>query len=317
MATPTRLSTKLNKQVQSFEEPSEDTQLWQEEHLTRDRDLGKVMLKLQKENAALRTQLKELSMKLNGFLEKLYPTAKATSTPKLAPRKSGVAQFEIHNKRLASYQQEHKRLSTRKAELDNSEFEYQLLEQITAKESRLKELEKLQFALTKQSSNLASSLIAMPEASLDASEFLRVTKEHKRYTTLVDRVAAENALNVERKLKMQEKLQVLEQKFQQQMQRMPKERPDRTEEIKSSILEASLVIARTERVGKSKATQLTLEIKQCERHLRDLEMYRQMLADKLLLKTAELGSCQTELKQKSQRRVRARPESEGLSPFIT
>jgi hypothetical protein len=95
---------------------------------------------------------------------------------------------------------------------------------------------------------------------------------------------------------------------------------NKTEELKLSVLEAQKVKERTERICKSKVTQLTLEIRTQEKTLKDFKEYEIMVQRKLQAKTEELGAVQKEMQQtllKKRSSTNPRLTFEALSPFIT
>jgi hypothetical protein len=276
-------------------------------------------MRLQKENGLLRRQLKELSERLSAILEQAYDKS-SPKTPLVSSKPPGAAQTELHQKRLGAYQHEHKRILARIVQVESSEYEYQLLGEISAKEGRLKELDKNRYFLNKDRSKVAHSLLSSPEPAIDAAEFLRLTKELKQFTILVERVQGETQRGRERGQAQQEKLRGLEQKCKQLSAKAPGESVNKIEELKKSVLEAQKVKDRTERMCKSKVAQLTLEIRTREKTLKDFKEYEIMAQKKLQAKTQELVAVQKEMKQTLlKRRSLSRPRlnHEALSGFIT
>ncbi|CAG9328122.1 unnamed protein product [Blepharisma stoltei] len=117
----------------------------------------KVIARLQKENASLRNQLKELNLRLNEVLD--ISKKKILKAPDTATREEGIRkQADTKDKQVRVYENEYNRLKARLEQLHDTNYAVQLKYSIKEKEEKVKDFEKQFKILSAEQKNRAKLL---------------------------------------------------------------------------------------------------------------------------------------------------------------
>jgi predicted nucleic acid-binding Zn-ribbon protein len=299
---------------------------WQEEAVTRNRDAGKALILLQKQNAALRSELGKLNEQLN---ELIYETQQKKVGKKVMPQTDTSKQeLDNANMRLEVYTKELRKVRARYTKLQDPNYDIDLQQNISTMQAEVQEIEawlKNAILLKAKRERVLDSVLEtgetpeMVRAMSDAvSEFKVATAKNM----LLERTWASDQKNFQENYQKTNTLKREADKLQAKLARLP---PDPDKKLIAQIEEASKNRAGAEKQLYNVSAKLKVKQTAAEKRLAAIREQERSLADQLAQKQEALQVCSQELsslhqtalpsKKSSKHTLPKMPESKGL--FVT
>lgn len=283
---------------------------WQEETVTRNRDAGKSLIMLQKQNVALRAELVKLSEQLN---EVIYETQQRKSGTKIVPQTDTSPQ-ELENaiKRLDIYTKQVKKVKARYSKLQDPNYEIQLQQTTQACQAEVQALETwMRNAVLLKSKNerILDSVLETGEtpdmlrAIGDAMSDYKVAATKNAH---LERLWANDQKNYADNLERTQSLRMQVDKLQAKLARLPTE-PNK--KLLERIEMASKTRSGAEKQLYNVSAKLKVKLTTAEKKLSALKETESTLSEQLNQKAEALSSCSAELNSLHQSTIPAKKAS--------
>lgn len=269
---------------------------WQEETVTRNRDSGKSLIMLQKQNAALRAALVKLNEQLN---EVIYESTKRKAALKVVPQTDTSPQeLENANKRLEVYTKQLAKVQARYSQLQNPGYEVQLQQKTLGLETEVQEHEvwlKNATLLKSKREKILDSVLETgetPDMVRAIGDALSEFKVAQTKNAQLERLCTNDQKNYTENLQKIDQLRPQITRLQAKLARMPTE-PDK--KLLARIEEASKTRSGAEKQLYNVGAKLKVKLTTAEKKLSALKEKEASLTEQFNQKAESLSSCTLEL----------------------
>jgi DNA repair exonuclease SbcCD ATPase subunit len=288
---------------------------WQEEAVTRNRDAGKALILLQKQNAALRAELGKLNEQLN---ELIYETQQKKVGKKVMPQTDTSKQeLDNANIRLEVYTKELLKVRARYSKLQDPNYDMGLQQNISTLQAEVQEIEawlKNAILMKAKREKVLDTVLEtgetpeMVRAMLDAlSEFKVATAKNM----LLERTWASDQKNFQDNSQKISTLKREADKLQTKLARLP---PDPDKKLMAQIEEASKNRAGAEKQLYNVSAKLKVKQTAVEKRLAAVKEQERALAEQLAQKQEALQVCSQELSSLHQTAMPSKKPSKHSLP---
>eukprot|EP00359_Climacostomum_virens_P006136 CAMPEP_0204911422 /NCGR_PEP_ID=MMETSP1397-20131031/9770_1 /ASSEMBLY_ACC=CAM_ASM_000891 /TAXON_ID=49980 /ORGANISM="Climacostomum Climacostomum virens, Strain Stock W-24" /LENGTH=327 /DNA_ID=CAMNT_0052081971 /DNA_START=77 /DNA_END=1060 /DNA_ORIENTATION=- len=283
---------------------------WQEESVTRNREAGKSLIMLQKQNASLRAELVKLNEQLN---EVIYETQQRKAAIKVVPQTDTSPQeLENAKKRLEVYMKQLEKVKTRYSQLQDPGYEVSLQQNISSLQREVQELEawlKNAALLKTRREKILDSVLETgetPEMVRAMGDALSEFKVAASKNMQLERAWENAQKNHNENLRRVDELRPQIQRMQAKLARMPSE-PDK--KLMQRIEEASKTKAGAEKQLYNVGAKLKVKLTTAEKKLASLREQEASLSEQLNQKAEALTLSAGELTTLHQAAVPSKKQS--------